>query len=198
VWCVDFQETGELLLSGALDHTTRVWDVETGKCRQTLRGHLDAVNSAVWQPFTNTCVTGSGDKTVSVWDARGNTCMQVLYGHQSTVTKVAVPSMPTGADQVLVSCDGAGVVTVWDLRTMTSRKEFKCGPHAANSVAFDRSGTLVAVASDDATIKLLNLVEDKATVLKGHEDAVQCAVFDPVNNAFLISCGSDTTVRYWS
>jgi WD40 repeat protein len=75
---------------------------------------------------------------------------------------------------------------------------FACGPHPANSVAFDKSGTLLAVASDDTTVKVINLADEKITVLKGHDDAVQCAVFDPSTNGFLVSCGSDATVRYWS
>jgi WD40 repeat protein len=194
VWCVDFHDTSELLASGSLDHSTRVWDVETGKCRQTLRGHVDAVNSVVWQPFTNTLYTGSGDKTVSLWDARANFCAQTFYGHHNAVTKVAVPLR---GDQ-LVSCDADGNVILWDVRMIEQKQVYQCGPHPANSVAFDKSGSLVAVASDDGTIKIISLLDDKISVLKGHDDAVQCAVFDMNTNGFLVSCGSDTTVRYWS
>jgi WD40 repeat protein len=194
VWCVDFHDTSELLASGSLDHSCRVWDVETGKSRQTLRGHVDAINSVVWQPYTNSLYTGSGDKTVSLWDARANFCAQTFYGHQNAVTKVAVPLR---GDQ-LASCDADGNVILWDVRMIEQRQSFQCGPHPANSVAFDKSGTLLAVASDDSTIKIISLLDEKIFTLKGHEDAVQCAVFDMNTNAFLVSCGNDTTVRYWS
>eukprot|EP00672_Neobodo_designis_P025106 CAMPEP_0174851516 /NCGR_PEP_ID=MMETSP1114-20130205/23229_1 /TAXON_ID=312471 /ORGANISM="Neobodo designis, Strain CCAP 1951/1" /LENGTH=579 /DNA_ID=CAMNT_0016086057 /DNA_START=65 /DNA_END=1804 /DNA_ORIENTATION=+ len=194
VWCVDFHDTGELVASGSLDHSTRVWDVVTGKCRQTLRGHVDAVNSVAWQPYSNQLYTASGDKTVSLWDARANFCAQTFYGHHNAVTKVAVPLR---GDQ-LASCDADGNVILWDVRMIEQRQAFACGPHPANSVAFDKSGSLLAVASDDSTIKIISIADEKVSTLKGHEDAVQCAVFDMATNGFLVSCGSDTTVRYWS
>lgn len=194
VWCVAFHDTSELLASGSLDHSTRVWDVNNGKCRQTLRGHVDAVNSVVWQPYSNQLYTGSGDKTVSLWDARANFCAQTFYGHHNAVTKVAVPVQ----GNQLASCDADGNVILWDVRMIEQKQSFQCGPHPANSVAFDKSGQLLAVASDDSTIKVISLADERIFTLKGHEDAVQCAVFDPSANAFLVSCGSDTTVRYWS
>lgn len=197
VWCVDFQETGELLLSGSLDHSCRVWDVETGKCRQALRGHVEAVNRAIWQPFTNNCLTGSADKTVSLWDARMSTCVQTLYGHRSAVTSVACVQT-SAAGYEFASCDAVGIVTTWDMRTMQAKKVFNTGPAAANCVAFDATGRILAVASEDTSIKMINLDDDKTISLKGHDDAVLSCSFDPVGNGFLVSSGADGTVRFWN
>ena len=193
VWCVGFHDTGDILASGSLDHSVRIWDTEFGKSRQTLRGHVDAVNSLCWIPGSNTLCTGSGDKTVSLWDCRANHCVQTFYGHHSAVTGIAYAS-----GNLLASCDTEGQVIVWDTRVMDQKAAFACGPHPANSVAFDMTGSLIAVASDDALIRVISLVDGKQTVLKGHDDSVQHAVFDPSSNGFLISCGSDATVRYWS
>lgn len=40
------------------------------RCRYTLRGHTDAVNSIQFLPFSNILLTSSADKTLSLWDAR--------------------------------------------------------------------------------------------------------------------------------
>ena len=40
------------------------------RCRNTLRGHADSVNSIVFLPYSNTLLTCSADKTLSLWDAR--------------------------------------------------------------------------------------------------------------------------------
>ena len=40
------------------------------RCRFTLRGHTDSVNSIEFVPFSNILLTSSSDKTISMWDAR--------------------------------------------------------------------------------------------------------------------------------
>eukprot|EP00796_Vickermania_ingenoplastis_P012545 gene12546-8597_t len=194
VWSVDFQETGALIASGALDTTARIWDVELGKCRQALRGHVEAVNSVMWQPFTNILCSGSADKTVSLWDSRMNCCAQSFYGHTSAV--MAVATLPSG--EALASCDAEGVVMLWDIRRMEQRLTVACGPYPANHVTFDGSGQYLAVASDDTTIKIIDIKQETVAELTGHEDAVQCVAFDATANSFMVSCGSDRTIRYWS
>ncbi|CCW61240.1 unnamed protein product [Phytomonas sp. EM1] len=215
VWCVDFQETGRLLASGALDYTARVWDVERGLCLHSLRGHMDGVNSVRWLPYTNLLCTGSGDKTVSVWDARMNFCANTLYGHRNAVRCVVplVGGSSSDSDTALVSCDAEGVVKVWDLRRMEPRQTVSCAPGAANCLAVDGTGRYIGVAMDDGRIRMLRLAlggHDKsrdessngknlnARDLLGHEGPVQCIAFDPSTSGFLVSCGSDGTIRYWS
>lgn len=194
VWSVDFQDTGLLIASGSLDQTARIWDVEVGKCRQALRGHVDAVNSVMWQPFTNVLCSGSADKTVSLWDSRMNCCAQSFFGHSSSVQSVAT----FHSGDVLASCDAEGVVILWDIRRMEQRLTVACGPYPANHVAFDGSGEYLAVASDDTTIKIVDIKQESVAELAGHEDAVQCVAFDVAANNFMVSCGSDRTIRYWS
>ena len=59
------------------------------RCRNTLRGHADSVNSIMFLPFSNTLVTCSADKTISLWDARTGLCAQTLYGHVHSINHVA-------------------------------------------------------------------------------------------------------------
>lgn len=193
VWCLDFQDTGLLLASGALDQTSRIWDVSTGKCRQTLRGHVDAVNAVVWKPYTNTLCTGSGDKTVSLWDTRMNCCAQTLYGHRNAVQSVAV----VGAADTLASCDADGLVVLWDIRRMEQRMTVACGPYPANHVASNSSGTYLVVSSGDASLKIIDVPNSAVSELMGHKDGVQCAVFDPSTESFIVSGCSDGTIGYW-
>lgn len=54
------------------------------KCRGTLRGHVDSVNSITWQLYTSIISTASSDKTISLWDARSALCVQTFYGHKAS------------------------------------------------------------------------------------------------------------------
>ena len=62
-------------------------------------------------------------------------------------------------------------------------------------MAFDKTGTMIAVATDEGFIRIINdsknVVEGK---LQGHEEAVQDVVFD-YNSKMIVSAGSDQTFR---
>ncbi|KAG5481016.1 hypothetical protein LSCM1_06692 [Leishmania martiniquensis] len=194
VWDLDFQDTGVLLATAALDKTARVWDVERGVCRQALRGHQDAVNSVSWLPCTNLLLTGSADKCVAVWDTRQGTKVQSFAGHRAAV--LSVEAGPAWSS-LFASCDTQGVVILWDTRRMVQLLRVECGPQPANCVAVDGTGHHVAVASDDGTIKLIDVEEATVRELAGHEGPVQSVAFDFASHHFLVSGSSDRTIRYW-
>lgn len=95
-----------------MDSSCRLLDINVGKCRTVLRGHVDSVNSVNFQPYSTTLATASADKTVSVWDARTSLCVQTFYGHDNCVNSCKFS--PKG--DRLSSCDSNGIVKSWDLR----------------------------------------------------------------------------------
>lgn len=42
----------------------RVWDLKTGSCKDTMRGHTDSVSSVVISLDGSTLVSGSHDNTI--------------------------------------------------------------------------------------------------------------------------------------
>jgi len=45
VWDVKFNDTGDFLASCSMDHSVKIWDLTVNKCRHSLRGHVDSINS---------------------------------------------------------------------------------------------------------------------------------------------------------
>lgn len=70
VWGSTWHTCGDFLASCSMDMTAKVWDLNSLRCRYTLRGHTDSVNSIEFLPYSNTLLTCSADKTISLWDAR--------------------------------------------------------------------------------------------------------------------------------
>lgn len=65
------------------------------------------------------------------------------------------------------------------------------------TLAFNKSGSLLAAAGDDEGIKLINTVDATiARVLKGHKGPITSLAFDP-NNEYLASLDTKGTVIYW-
>lgn len=209
VWSVAFHDTGDFILSGSMDHTAKLIDLNALKTRNTFRGHVDSINHVGFQPYSNIFTTSSADKTLSLWDMKSGLCIQTFYGHLNSINHAAFSLR----GDVLSSCDADGIVKVWDVRMVKerfyynfyiflfilfNRGQYDIGSFSANSLAFDKSGQTIAVASDEGLIKLINepkgILEDKG--LAGHEDAVQDVIFDySQGSKMLISCGSDSSFR---
>lgn len=66
------------MVSGSLDTSIRVWDVETGACKHTLMGHQSLTSGMELR--NNTLVSGNADSTVKVWDITSGQCLQTLAG----------------------------------------------------------------------------------------------------------------------
>jgi WD40 repeat protein len=97
-----------------------------------------------------------------------------------------------------VSADAEGVVRAWDLRAWKQEGEVNCGPHQANGVDLDPSGKFGFVASDDSTVKCIDLEAFRLDAeLRGHEDAVLDVAVD-VQNRALVTASTDTTFRTWN
>ncbi|KAJ3053562.1 Sperm-associated antigen 16 protein [Rhizophlyctis rosea] len=189
VWSCAFHDTGDFIATCSMDHTAKLFDLHTGRCRQTFRGHADSVNHVGFQPYTNTLFTCSGDKTISLWDARTGLCSQTLYGHANAVNCVAF-SMK---GDTLTSCDADGLLKFWDIRAVSELHSVNLGPYPANKLSLDPSGSVVAVASNDGSVRVVtNHGRGTVKTLEAHDDACQGVAFDRTGE-WLVSAGSDCT-----
>lgn len=66
--------------TGSIDKTCKIWDVGTGKCIETLRGHKDEVLDLCFNSTGTKLVTSSADTTAKVYNVHSGTCMAILTG----------------------------------------------------------------------------------------------------------------------
>lgn len=95
-----------ILLSGSLDNTIRVWDVESGQMVNTLFGHIEGVWSVTGDRLR--VVSASHDRTIKIWERDTGGCQTTLVGHRGAVTCVAL------ADDKIVSGSDDGDIKIWD------------------------------------------------------------------------------------
>ena len=95
-----------VLLSGSLDNTIKVWNVETGKPLKTLFGHIEGVWAVDGGPLR--VVSGSHDRTIKIWERETGRCQTTLVGHRGAVTCLSL------ADDKIVSGSDDGDLRIWD------------------------------------------------------------------------------------
>jgi WD40 repeat protein len=146
---VAFSPDGRLLASSAKDGTVCVWAVETGDEIFRLGEDNSSTNSAVFTPDGKWLLSGGGDGVLHVWNLADGTELKQFDRVGDTIRSVAVhPDCRTVAIAGLEDD-----VWLWDLWTETT---IRLPGHSSyvNAVAFSPSGTHLASASQDHTIRV--------------------------------------------
>lgn len=125
---VEFNSTGDILVSGSDDRQIMLWDWATKKLKFSYSsGHLDNVFQAKFVPFTDDrrIVTSAADGKVRVGEMMegGNIETKKLGKHQGRVHKLAVEP---GSPYILYSCGEDGLVQRYDLRSDSATKLLYC------------------------------------------------------------------------
>ncbi|XP_062171313.1 uncharacterized protein LOC133877093 [Alnus glutinosa] len=132
---LEFNSTGDLLVSGSDDKQVIFWNWETKTERFSYAsGHLENIFQTRIMPFTDDrrIVTSSRDGKVrlgQVWED-GRVDTRRLGGHQGPVHELAVEP---GSPHILYSCGEDGFVQHFDLRSSSARKLFCCTSLTENS-----------------------------------------------------------------
>ena len=103
---------GRRVLTASWDHTTRIWDAQTGRPLSAPMHHADRLRSARFSPDGFRVVTTSTDHTVRVWDAFDGQPLTKPFAHQHRARWAEFS--PDGLRVVTASEDGTA--RVWDIR----------------------------------------------------------------------------------
>ncbi|KAF2460477.1 platelet-activating factor acetylhydrolase IB alpha subunit [Lineolata rhizophorae] len=163
--------SGNLLVSASRDKTLRVWDVTTGYCVKTIRGHADWVRDVAPSIDGRWLVSAGNDQTARLWDAASGEAKTAFVGHEHHVECVAIA--PPASYSHLAGLAG-----------------LKKAPPAGSSAEF------IATGSRDKTIKVWDGRGTLIKTLVGHDNWVRGLVFHP-GGKYLLSCSDDKTIRCW-
>ena len=103
-------------VSGSQDHTVRIWDLEMGACRATLKGHKGDVRTVAITPDGKWVLSGTYDKTIRVWDASIGRHLRTWVDHKGVVWVLRSRAMVEGLFR-LAGMVGDTALRVWDLNT---------------------------------------------------------------------------------
>ncbi len=184
---------GQVLVSGGLDDTLRLWSLRTGKQLQLLTGHTKPINTLVISPDNQFLLSGSDDDTIKCWDLLTGNLLGTLTGHMRDVNALAI----SADSKWLVSGSEDRSLKLWRLPTGELVKTLVGGQSMIKAIALSPSGRLVASAGLDNKISLWDLQTSKMlTVLTGHYNSVNTVAISP-NGQVLASGSKDRTVRLW-
>jgi WD40 repeat protein len=184
---------GSRAVTGSMDWTLRLWDLETWRNVRVLEGHAGTVHTAAVMPDGRHILSGSEDRTLRLWDAESGDCVAVFRGHNEAVRGVAVA--PDGRAAASLSEDGS--VKLWDLQQHQSVQLFKGALHQLRGIAFTLDGTRLVFGAGDGTMRVFD-VGSRAEVGKIEgQQAIFSAIGVAPDGHCVLAGADDGSLRLW-
>ncbi len=163
--------SGNTLVSASRDKTLKLWDVTTGYCLKTLKGHTDWVRAVTPSIDGRWLLTAGNDQIPRLWDANTGEVKITFLGHEHVLECVAFA--PSTSYVHLAAIAG-----------------YKRPP------AFASSGEFLATGGRDKLIKIWDNRGTCHKTLVGHDNWIRGLVFHP-SGRFLLSTSDDKSIRCW-
>ena len=193
------------LVSGSMDNTLLLWDLETGQCLQTLRGHSQLIRRVAMTRDGRLAVTISDDNEVRLWDLAAGQCTRVL---QPCSRKIQSIALDTERSQALCT-DSDNRLSIWDLasgdciETRDGSPAVPAQGDHAESARFWRSvvsrdgGTRVGYARGARELEVWDLPgERRRAVLTGQDEPITCVALSP-DARLALTGDAGGTVHVW-
>lgn len=165
--------SGNLLVSASRDQALKIWDVTTGYCLKTLKGHTGWVRDVRPSLDGRYLLSTGDDMTARLWDISlsipDTKLIMVGHAHFNECCALAPPS----SYQYLAPLTG-----------------LKKPPTASETAEF------MATGSRDKTIKIWDARGTCLMTLVGHDSWVRALVFHP-GGKYLLSVSDDKSLRCW-
>ncbi|KAJ4797224.1 stomatal cytokinesis defective / SCD1 protein (SCD1) [Rhynchospora pubera] len=178
------------VVSGSDDQSVIVWDKQTLKLLEELKGHNGSV-SCVRMLSGERVLTGSHDGTVKMWDVRTDTCVATVGRCTSAISCMEYDD----SNGILAAAGRDTVANVWDIRA--GRQMYKLQGHTKWIRSLRMFGDTILTGSDDWTARVWSLNRGLCeTVLACHAGPIISVEYSPSDRG-IITGSSDGLIRFW-
>ena len=168
VYSVAFSPRGNVLASGNVDGSIRLWDVadpaHPRPLGQPLTGGTGAAGSVAFSADGHTLASGNGDGSIRLWDVADPAHPRPLGQPLTSVGGISVYSVAfSPGGHTLASGNGDGSIRLWDVADPAHPRPLgqplTGGTGAAGSVAFSADGHTLASGNGDGSIRLWDVAD---------------------------------------
>ncbi len=190
---IEYSRDGMSILSGGMDRTAKLWDLEAASLLQTFSGHKNEIWSVSFSPDGLYVVTASQDKSARLWDALSGKLLQKFTSHKKPVF---ASDYSTIDNSVLTGGDD-GRVRLWSADSGRETSVFTGHKAGVTAVAFSTGGGQILSGSDDNTAILWDVQsKERLQTFTGHTGRISDVLFVAEGNRVL-TASWDGNICLW-
>jgi WD40 repeat protein len=189
---VAFSPDGNLVASGSIDNTLRLWRVDQAQLLRTTEGHPFPILSLKFTPNGANLITGSMDGKIRIWQVSNGSQLRTIDAHAGWVNGLDVST----DGRMIISGSDDFTVSLWRLPNGTPIETIDEGMTAVNSVAFSPDGSSLAFGEANGTVRVRRVSGEWLYTFKSTLIGATSVDFSP-DGALLAATYEDGTIRIW-
>jgi len=187
-----FSPDGQIVATGSLNGTIKIWEASSGRELFTLNGHTDQIQGIVFSPDGRVLFTGASDRTVRLWEISTGRLLNTLR-HTDAVFDIAL--LPDGRQ--LIAGTVNGTLTLWDVITGRDLRVIGRTTKAIYSVAVSPDGSFAVLGTLDGIVRIWRTSDwSEIPVRYRHQTEIIGLAFSP-DGRLLVSVDVGGMGRIW-
>lgn len=214
IYSLVFSSDGKQIASAGRDKEIRISDTSTGQVSKILDDQAVnregyRVSSLEFSPDDTRIVSADYQGKIKIWDIKSGRKLRVFEVDDSqrpVLTEPApvvqysdkeIDSVRFLSESILASAGGSGTITLWNLSN--GQKRILAGhTRRVSYVAFSPKNNMLASCSEDKTIRLWNIENEKEVrILRGKTSRVTAVAFAH-QTPFLAVAYNDSMINLWN